>query len=68
MRTPDQCLAKADDLEREARASKTEIRRQAFLDLADHWRRLADSHAKGHARRHVEAEPDAWVSRRSRVN
>ena len=45
MRTPDQCRAKADDLEREARVSKSDHRRQAFLDLARHWRRLADNNA-----------------------
>ena len=45
MRTPDQCRAKADDLEREASASQSHHRRQAFLDLARHWRRLADDHA-----------------------
>ncbi len=45
MRTPDQCRAKADDLEREAGVSKSDHRRQAFLDLARHWRRLADNNA-----------------------
>jgi hypothetical protein len=65
MRTPEQCRAKAADLEREAQASKSEVRRQAFLELADHWRRLAEAHG----RRHEEAEAFApWARRRSRVN
>ena len=51
MRTPDQCRAKADDLEREAGVSKSDHRRQAFLDLAHHWRRLADNHASRQDRR-----------------
>jgi len=41
MRTSEQCLAKAADLEREAGLSKSHQRRQAFLELADEWRRLA---------------------------
>ncbi|MBX7250153.1 MAG: hypothetical protein K1X35_14050 [Caulobacteraceae bacterium] len=68
MRTPDQCLAKAEDLEREARASKSEVRRQAFLDLAEHWRRLAQSHAQLHARRQAETDPAPWPPRTARVN
>jgi len=65
MRTPDQCRAKAADLEQEAKASKSDIRRQAFLDLAEHWRRLAESHGA----RHRDVEMFApWARRRSHVN
>jgi hypothetical protein len=65
MRTPDECRAKAADLEREARASKSDVRRQAFLELADHWRRLAAAHG----RRQEEAQTfSPWARRRSRVN
>jgi hypothetical protein len=42
MRTPDQCRAKAEDLEREAGTSKSDLRRKALLDLAENWRRLAE--------------------------
>jgi hypothetical protein len=61
MRTPEQCMAKAEDLEREADGSATEIRRKAYMDLARHWRRLAERHDETpavtavRARRHSRA-------------
>lgn len=67
MRTPEQCKAKAADLEREARASKTDTRRQAFLELADHWRRLADMRVDRPAESAFELGR-RWPRRASRVN
>jgi len=67
MRTPEQCLAKAADLEHEARVSNNETRRQAFLELADQWRRLADAQARSRRVEPVE-ETGRWRLRRPAVN
>ena len=67
MRTPEQCLAKAADLEQEARTSKSEVRRQAFLELADQWRRLAADQARTRNVEMVE-ETGRWRSRQPQVN
>lgn len=67
MRTPEQCLAKAADLEHEAKVSKSDTRRQAFLELADQWRRLAAAQARNQRVEPV-AETGRWRLRRSPLN
>lgn len=46
MRTPEECRRKAEGLEIEAEASATDTRRRAYMDLADHWRKLADRYER----------------------
>lgn len=66
MLTSEQCRAKAEDLEREARTSKSAVRRDAFLDLADQWRRLADAQNRA-PRKETTETLDFW-RRREQVN
>ncbi len=65
MRTPEQCRAKADGLEREARAAESDLRREAYLELAEHWRRLAERYETGLDR----LDPvRLWPQRKPRLN
>lgn len=41
MKTSAECREKAEALEREASEAGNSLRREAYLELAEHWRRLA---------------------------
>ena len=41
MRTPEECRRMADKLEHEAGGAESELRRNAYRELASQWRRLA---------------------------